>query len=267
MALLIDTYNVLHLAAASPDALSGLDVAGLAELVAAHGMGSSREATLVCDGTKGPTDGESSRQIAPGVMVRYAGSGADADTLLERLIEEDSAPRRLLVVSSDRRVQRAAQRRRARVESSEVFLRRLIERARRAGKASTGANPLRAQVPLDVYSTAGWMRVFGYDASDIVARAGSASALRRPEPAAPQRTPDRAASTPQRPPERADQRRDRQGAVSPPATSRAEPAVPPHAAPPDPLLAEAIRAWEGRLSLDDLDMERWLGSIIERPRE
>ena len=32
-----------------------------------------------------------------------------------------------------------------------------------------------------------------------------------------------------------------------------------NAEPVDPLLLEALKEWAGRLSLDDLDMRRWLG--------
>ncbi|TVQ80001.1 MAG: hypothetical protein EA380_03745, partial [Phycisphaeraceae bacterium] len=51
-----------------------------------------------------------------------AGAGKEADALIEHIIERSSAPARLIVVSSDRRIQRAARRRRATALSSERFL-------------------------------------------------------------------------------------------------------------------------------------------------
>ena len=42
---------------------------------------------------------------------------------------------------------------------------------------------------------------------------------------------------------------------APKPVSRAE----PDPEPIDPILLEALREWRGRLSLDDLDMTKWLG--------
>ena len=38
----------------------------------------------------------------------------------------------------------------------------------------------------------------------------------------------------------------------------------PPAPPTDPLLNEALREWDGRLDLDDLDMSRWLSDPDQR---
>lgn len=48
-----------------------------------------------------------------GMTILYAVEYADADTLIEEIIQSETAPRSLLVVSSDHRIQRAARRRRA----------------------------------------------------------------------------------------------------------------------------------------------------------
>ncbi len=48
-----------------------------------------------------------------GLTVRFAVGYEDADSLIEELIRSDSTPRKLVVVSSDHRLQRAARRRRA----------------------------------------------------------------------------------------------------------------------------------------------------------
>ena len=51
------------------------------------------------------------RCIHRGLTVRFAVRYEEADRLIEELIRADSAPRRLVVVSSDHRLQRAARRR------------------------------------------------------------------------------------------------------------------------------------------------------------
>ena len=61
-----------------------------------------------------------------GISVRFAARDTDADTLIEELIKADSAPRRLTVVSSDHRLQRAAHRRKATAVDSDVWFAQLM---------------------------------------------------------------------------------------------------------------------------------------------
>jgi len=57
----------------------------------------------------------------PAIKVTYSGAGTSADAVIVQLLEEDSAARRLLVVSTDRAIARAAKRRRARAIRSNEF--------------------------------------------------------------------------------------------------------------------------------------------------
>ena len=122
MRVLVDTFNVLHMTGILPPGLAGLDVAGLAALI-----GTSRWAenhvVLVCDGMP-PQEGP---PRLPGQIRAIYSRQKEADEILERLIADSSAPRSLLVVSSDRRVRRAASRRNARDLESDRFLRLLLE--------------------------------------------------------------------------------------------------------------------------------------------
>jgi hypothetical protein len=80
--------------------------------------------------------------------------------VIELLLARDSAPRRLLVVSTDRRLVQAARRRRAQSITSEAFLRHLASDADKPK-----AKPLpgfAAQVPLNEYAVGYWMALFGY---------------------------------------------------------------------------------------------------------
>ncbi len=56
-----------------------------------------------------------------GVAVHFAGLKADADSEIERLLASHSAPKQVLVVSSDHRLHKAARRRRALAIDSDVF--------------------------------------------------------------------------------------------------------------------------------------------------
>ncbi len=95
-----------------------------------------------------------------GLLVRFAARDEDADTLIEELIREDSAPRRLTVVSSDHRIQRAAKRRRARAVDSDVWYAEVL-RARQQRQQAAAEGPERPSVPLLEEDVRRWLREFG----------------------------------------------------------------------------------------------------------
>lgn len=133
--LLVDAYNVLHVTGILAPAYAGPDLVELAGLIVASRWGGIRS-SLVCDGAS------NALPPLPGrIEAIYAGAGVEADEAIETILEADSAPRFLRVISSDRRLQRAARRRRAGWMSSEEFLRRLDhdahDRARRPRPAAS----------------------------------------------------------------------------------------------------------------------------------
>jgi predicted RNA-binding protein with PIN domain len=88
---------------------------------------------VVFDGP--PPQAARAAQIAGQVHVQYA-APQSADRVLLRLIRDDTAPRRLTVVSSDREIRQAARRRRCQGVTSEQFasfVHRLNCRTRPAG--------------------------------------------------------------------------------------------------------------------------------------
>ena len=92
---------------------------------------------LVCDGTaSGPHAG-----LPPGINVAFSGPHREADDLIEARISASSAPGRLTVVSSDRRVMTAARKRGCPVLSSKVFLERLALDAQRPRRRPTDRSP------------------------------------------------------------------------------------------------------------------------------
>jgi hypothetical protein len=77
-----------------------------------------------------------------GITVRFAAGYQDADALIEELIVADSAPRRLLVVSSDHRLHRAARRRKAQAIDSDRWYAETLERRKQAPpRAMEGPKP------------------------------------------------------------------------------------------------------------------------------
>ena len=95
-----------------------------------------------------------------GLTVHFASRYEDADALIEELIRADSAPRRLTVVSSDHRIQRAARRRRAKAVDSDVWHAEML-RLRQARQEAAETGPARPAVPLLGEEVDAWLRQFG----------------------------------------------------------------------------------------------------------
>ena len=145
MAILIDGYNLIHAAGLLPRGV-GPGSLGKARRALLNFLSQSltdqeqRRAVVVFDAHDYPRDAP--RQLQHGaIQVRYAVAEDDADTLLEELIRADSAPRRLLVISSDRRLHRAANRRRATPVESELWYESLLQRRTAPASPPTTAKP------------------------------------------------------------------------------------------------------------------------------
>jgi predicted RNA-binding protein with PIN domain len=115
MSVLIDGYNLLYAlgwmsgARAGRAALEKARLRLVGFLSGAYGPRAA-DVTLVFDAANAPP-GMVDDAIQQGVHVRFAVRHDQADDLIEELIDLDSAPRQLTVVSDDHRVQQAAERR------------------------------------------------------------------------------------------------------------------------------------------------------------
>lgn len=268
--LLIDAYNVLHVQGVLPPYLAGLEVDGLARLIGVSRYARQR-VVLVCDGAAprsrpftGHGGGGGSRTLAAcagaaegsgsdGIRIVHAGGGRDADTLIEEMLRSDSAARRWTVVSSDRRVQRAAISAGGRVLEAPAFLRQLVHDDARP--APTPHPRQVHKIPLDRLDVALWIREFGVDPrlgqepSLPAPREGDTPAIGGELPAIP--TPSGQGG--------------RAARLQSPPDLRAQPSPPVHIAPVfrpdevDPVLRELLDGLEDGIRLEDLDMRRWLG--------
>jgi len=132
MGLIIDGYNLLHVTGifgrgSGPGAFQRTREALLSFLASSLSERDRKQAVIVFDAADAPP-GLPRTVFYQGIKVRYASEYPDADTLIERLVQQHSAPRSLLVVSSDHRVQRAARRRKARIVDSEEWYSDLWQR-------------------------------------------------------------------------------------------------------------------------------------------
>jgi predicted RNA-binding protein with PIN domain len=111
------------------------------------------------------------RSTHKGLTVHFAVDRESADELIEELIRADSAPRKLTVVSSDHRVQRAARRRRATAVDSDQWHAALVRgRMARETPGEPSAKPSGALAPHEV---AFWLKVFGISTAEAADRAGT----------------------------------------------------------------------------------------------
>ncbi len=181
MPIVVDTYNVLHLTGVLPTDLAGLDVNGFRHLIRLSRY-ASQDVTLVCDGFGSATTDDDDElglhgRIRGSVRIQYAGSNTDADTIIEKIIKKSSAPTRLTIVSSDRRLIKAGQRRRCKVLSSERFLTQLADdfHGGLTTTATQHGKPL-YEIPLDPGSVHWWISFFDLppSASDSTATAFTA---------------------------------------------------------------------------------------------
>ena len=169
MALLIDGYNLLHVTSifgegADLTSLHRSREALLRFLADAIDAGQRRHTTIVFDAAGAPP-GLPKTLVHDDIKVHFARDYADADAMLEDLIEAHAAPKSLVVVSSDHRVQRAARRRGAKFIDSDRWYAEL--RAARAGRANAPANvPQKPTAVLTDEEVEYWMGEFAESQND-----------------------------------------------------------------------------------------------------
>jgi len=144
MTLIVDGYNLLHASGVfgesrGPRGFEQSRNALLDMLVDLLGA-KAADTIVVFDAAQAP-DGLPARLSHGGLRVWFAREYPDADSLIEELVEDDTAPAHLVVVSSDRRLQAAARRRRAKAVSCEQWLAEARAARRDRDRASPDAKP------------------------------------------------------------------------------------------------------------------------------
>jgi hypothetical protein len=164
MPLLIDGYNLMYAAGIlgsglGPGTLERRRLALLNFLAEALEPEELPQTTVVFDARDAPWGLKQSVRHR-GILVRFATKYASADALIEELIRAASAPRRLVVVSADHEIQRAARRRRAKAVDSEAWYAALVRRRQERNEA-VPEPPDQPPVPLLQEDVNYWLRQFG----------------------------------------------------------------------------------------------------------
>ena len=163
MPLLIDGYNLVY-CAGIPGRGFGIGqlersrLGLLRFLVESLGPKELAQTTVVFD-ARGAPPGLPRSFLYHGMTVRFAAGHESADAMLEELIEAETSPRQLTVVSSDHRVQRAARRRGARAVDSETWHGEIARR--RAPQPTTTKTEPKPVPPLPAEDVAQWLEQFG----------------------------------------------------------------------------------------------------------
>jgi hypothetical protein len=164
MSIIIDGYNLLYMAGIlgegrGPRNLELSRLALLNFLAESLAPGEIAKTIVVFDAKDAPWGAKNVLEHR-GISVQFASRWPDADCLIEELIRLDSSPRRLTVVSSDHRLQRAARRRKAKAVDSDVWYKELVQK-RLARRQTESTAPERPAVPLLAEDVAYWVRQFG----------------------------------------------------------------------------------------------------------
>jgi predicted RNA-binding protein with PIN domain len=121
MELLIDTWNVLHQGGVLPADAAGIGTAGLCKMIVNSRWGRER-VTLICDGTPSDTHERGVRY-----QTIFTGPYKSADEEIMERVANSSAPRSILVITSDREIIRSIRKRGTQQISSSTFLQSLVE--------------------------------------------------------------------------------------------------------------------------------------------
>jgi predicted RNA-binding protein with PIN domain len=113
--------------------------------------------TAVFDAAGAPA-GARAEDDYKGIRVRFAVGHQEADDLIEDLISHAAAPRQLIVVSDDHRLQQAARRRQCVALSCDAYL-EWLERSRRQHRSRRTESPAKPE-KLSPEEAARWLQVF-----------------------------------------------------------------------------------------------------------
>ena len=129
MYTLVDGYNLLHAVgfAGRLDAPGNLERARIVMLdkLATYLTPEQRKQTIIIFDAGRRSQDRPQQYVRHDIRVEFAYDFDDADSMIELLIKKHSVPQKLLVVSSDHRIQNAARRRQAQFVDSDVWIDKL----------------------------------------------------------------------------------------------------------------------------------------------
>jgi len=155
---IIDGHNLLHAILKNDEEFAAISDVELCRAVGEYFRQIGETGEIIFDGT-GPPEKTGFENIRA-LEVYFAGLGADTDTIIEDKISASSAPKGLTIVSTDRRLRKAAQVRKATSIRSEVFW---AELHKHMSKKKPPKEPMGKRRGLSESETKQWLEFFGIE--------------------------------------------------------------------------------------------------------
>jgi predicted RNA-binding protein with PIN domain len=156
--VIIDGHNLLHSICKVEEDSEAISEVQLCRILSKYMKLIGEKGEIIFDGT-GPPDKASFDNIS-NLEVLFAGLGSDTDTVMEGKIKTSIAPKRLTIVSSDRRLRRAALTRKATTVKSEVFWKDVQKQLSRKRPKK---EPEEKRLGLTESETDNWLEFFGLE--------------------------------------------------------------------------------------------------------
>jgi predicted RNA-binding protein with PIN domain len=154
---IIDGHNLLHTIFKVEGDSGAINDISLCRILGRYLKLTGEKGEIIFDGT-GPPDKRGFDNISH-LEVFFAGLGTDADTVIEDKIRVNTAPKRLIIVSSDRRLRSAAHTRKATSMKSDVFWNDVQKQLSRKRPAK---EPTEKRQGLNEGETEQWLEFFGF---------------------------------------------------------------------------------------------------------
>lgn len=153
MPVVVDGHNLLWAVQdLSDEVISDVQ---LCRIVGRYLKLTGQKGQIIFDGI-GPPDKSGFENISD-VEVFFAGQNTDTDTVIEKKITASTAPKRLIIVSTDRRLRRAARARKATAIKSEDFW---VDVQKRMRAKSRSREPAEKRLGLTDSETEQWLEFF-----------------------------------------------------------------------------------------------------------
>lgn len=156
--LIIDGTNLLHAIYNVVGDTESISDIGMCKTISHLLRLTSEKGEIIFDG-KGPPDKEGFDNIDY-LEVSFSGVGSDADTIIEDKIRASTAPKAITIISSDRRLRRAARARKATSVKSEVFW---TDLQKQLNRKATVEEPSAKREGISSSETKQWLELFGLE--------------------------------------------------------------------------------------------------------
>jgi hypothetical protein len=155
--LIIDGYNLLRTVQNLTEHSSEITDVQICRIINEYLYRTKKKGCLVFDGI-GPKDKSPFNNLFF-LEITFSGTSREADDIIETMIVESSAPKSLIVVSSDRRIKRAAEKRKATAVDSVDFWTEVIKTLEKKRKRKL--EPQAKFTGITEAETEYWLREFG----------------------------------------------------------------------------------------------------------